>query len=285
MPLTPSDVANKLFGKEFRGYAMDAVDAFLDEVEGELTRLLTENSLLARGVAAAPVPAAPQLPVAQPLPPAQPVPFVQPTLAAAIAPGETQEAALRTLLMAQRTADQAIAEARAEADVMVGQARTRAQQINLEVDARSAAVLDELQGRRRELESRIEDLRAFEREYRLRLKAYLESQLNELDSRVVGTDDAGVGVPAAARAAAVGVMPAGVVDSMAARPPALPTTRAVPPAAPAAPQSAPLAAPPREAVPPRPGSELPTEPEPVGPFTVVPPPLQVEDGRERPTLG
>ena len=48
MPLTPSDVANKQFGRQVRGYAMDEVDGFLDEVEQELTRLLSENARLAQ---------------------------------------------------------------------------------------------------------------------------------------------------------------------------------------------------------------------------------------------
>lgn len=39
---------------------------------------------------------------------------------------------------------------------------------------------------RAELESQIEDLRAFEREYRTRLKAYMEAQLRELDTPPVG---------------------------------------------------------------------------------------------------
>ena len=86
MPLTPSDVANKQFGRQVRGYAMDEVDGFLDEVEQELTRLLSENARLAQrpAQAAAPAPAAPPQ-------------------SAAAAPAadatETQEAALRTLLM------------------------------------------------------------------------------------------------------------------------------------------------------------------------------------------
>jgi len=36
MPLTPADVSNKLFGKQIRGYSMDEVDSFLDDVEVEL---------------------------------------------------------------------------------------------------------------------------------------------------------------------------------------------------------------------------------------------------------
>ncbi|MCZ9347521.1 DivIVA domain-containing protein, partial [Streptomyces sp. TRM76130] len=45
MPLTPEDVRNKQFTtvRLREGYDEDEVDAFLDEVEAELTRLLREN--------------------------------------------------------------------------------------------------------------------------------------------------------------------------------------------------------------------------------------------------
>jgi DivIVA domain-containing protein len=323
-------VSNKLFGKQVRGYSMDEVDAFLDEVEAELSRLLTENAGLLARVSTAPAQA--------PSPATTPAPAAQ---APPIAPGEPQEAALRTLLMAQRTADQAIAEAQAEADKLVADARTRSQQVEQEVNARTTAALAELDGRRRELEARIEDLKAFEREYRLRLQAYLESQLKDLSTRGGGNSDGpGAGVPASARTAAVGVMPSGVADSAAARPtppppPPPPPSAAVPvpaPAAPAAPappapeaaqQGFPQVLPPEWAElntpedkpeaggspftagpapsgpphqtpaahisPPAPLRAVPplsVEPEPMGPFTVVPPPVQIEqvdEGPEPPT--
>ena len=72
MPLTPEDVQNKRFSTvRFKeGYDEEEVDAFLDEVEAELRRLLGENTDLrsspaaeAPPIAAAPTPA----PVAQPL--------------------------------------------------------------------------------------------------------------------------------------------------------------------------------------------------------------------------
>ena len=46
MPLTPQDVQSKEFATtRFKpGYDEEEVDAFLDEVEAELTRLLTENA-------------------------------------------------------------------------------------------------------------------------------------------------------------------------------------------------------------------------------------------------
>lgn len=252
MPLTPADVANKLFGKEFRGYAMDEVDAFLDEVEAELARLLSETELARRAGTAAPGPgAALPAPVAatdpasagdaaaadeaafstgptaapddDPAPIDVPAPAAQPAAADPASAAEpagsvsdlgSHEAALRTLLMAQRTADLAVAEARAEADAMLADAHRRSSEIEQEVQERTAAALGSLETKRQDLERRIEDLRAFEREYRVRLKAYLESQMRDLDSRGGGgADDAGTGVPAAARTAAVGVMPTGVTSS------------------------------------------------------------------------
>src|ERR1700693_3611791 len=54
MPLTPPDVHNVSFSKPpigKRGYNEDEVDAFLDLVETELTRLIEENSDLRQRVA------------------------------------------------------------------------------------------------------------------------------------------------------------------------------------------------------------------------------------------
>lgn len=175
MPLMPADVANKQFRNAFRGYNEEEVDAFLDEVETELARLYRENDQLRiRG----------GRPVEQPAP--APVPSV---------PATSEEAALRTLLLAQRTADEAIAEAKAEAEQTRGQAQAEAEQLRevaqQECDAltrqaqeRTQAALADLDRQRRQLEGHIEGLRFYEREYRTRLKAYLESQLRDLDTRV-----------------------------------------------------------------------------------------------------
>ena len=318
MPLTPADIANKLFGKQLRGYSMEEVDSFLDQVEAELRRLLTENAEFQRHSSAGPMLAAPADlvrtgDVPDPFGPAS----TAVATAAPIAAGESQEAALRTLLMAQRTADQAIAEARAEADALVAQAGQRAAQVDREVNARTATALSDLDGRRQELERRIEQLRSFEREYRVRLQAYLESQLRDLDARGGGgADDAGTGVPPAARAAAVGVVPAAVTDRAATAPPATappataPQSPAVaphlpvgqPPSRPAPTQEpSPVATiaspsevtapagPPREAPdqqpPPRPVTAPPGTGQPMGPFTPaasVSRVEQVDDGPEPP---
>lgn len=300
MPLTPADVANKQFKITFRGYSLDEVDSFLDEVEGELGRLLRENNDLKTGRPAAPAFQAPAAP---------PQPAVPPP-SAPLAPGEGQEAALRTLLLAQRTADEVVAEARAEAAKILSDAQGRAANLDNEIAARVSAALGGVEQRKRDLEVQIEDLRAFEREYRTRLKAYLEGQLRDLSTRGA-PDDGGAGVPAAARSAAVGL---GHIGASAA-PPA-PGTPAAPPG-PAGPAAAPTppappggavpagpppsyrpaepaltvapAGPPREAEPPPlravPPLQSSTGPEPIGPFTIVPPSSvgeELDEGPEPP---
>jgi DivIVA domain-containing protein len=257
VPLTPTDVANKQFAIKMRGYAVDEVDVFLEEVEGELARLLRENNDLRQRPAAAAAPPPPAPAAAEPPAPAPAAPAAE---ASPLGSTEGQEAALRTLLLAQRTADEAVAEARAEAaqivqaaeseaeqlltaarteaeetltaarteaeqlrtasrsdaDTTLSRARAEAErtvatardsatQMEQQAAARVQAATGDLEERQRTLEGRIEELHAFEREYRTRLRAYLENQLRELVSRTGPDDDGGAGVPAAARASAVGV--------------------------------------------------------------------------------
>jgi DivIVA domain-containing protein len=260
VPLTPADVANKQFKIAFRGYSLDEVDAFLDEVEQELGRLLRENTEIKGSRAAAPFAEPPAPALTAPAPPPAPAP---------LAPGEGQEAALRTLLLAQRTADEVVAEARADAARIVADAQGRADNVDHEIAARISAAMGGLEQRKRDLEVQINDLRAFEREYRTRLKAYLEGQLRDLSARGA-PDDGGAGVPAAARTAAVGLGPAGgSAPPPAASPPAPPPTSAPPPAAP--PSAPPPSAPPPSTPPP---SYRPAEPPhspPAPTFTQAPP--------------
>src|SRR4051812_22873621 len=175
MPLTPEDVQNKRFTTvRFKeGYDEEEVDAFLDEVEAELRRLLGENEQLRR---------APKPPAPAPAPAPAPTPPPAPA-APVVAEEQPQEAALRTLLLAQRTADEAIAEAKAEAEQIVSSARMKASALEAEAQQQRASAVAELQRQRTALESQIESLRGFEREYRTRLKAYLEGQLRDLESQ------------------------------------------------------------------------------------------------------
>jgi hypothetical protein len=124
---------------------------------------------------------------------------------------DNMDTAARVLALAQQTADQAIADARREADETLGRARReaddiltkarrQAEQVTSDARARAESLERDAQERHRqamgslvqsreELERRVDDLRAFEREYRSRLKAYLEGQLRDLEA---GAADSGV---------------------------------------------------------------------------------------------
>lgn len=239
MPLTPADVHNVAFKKPpigKRGYDEDEVDAFLDEVERELARLIEENNDLKSQVerqqqsrpaaaAAAPVAAAPSGPseneqrlarenaevkaqlqqleqrlrqaqaaaqAAQASQAAEPV--TPPTPAPAATAGTDGEQALSVLMTAQRTANEHISDARREADKLLLDARSKADELTREARNKAEALEREarmrhqeamggLDAKRQALQKHIEELKAFEREYRTRLKAYLESQLRDLDGR------------------------------------------------------------------------------------------------------
>jgi len=248
MPLTPADVHNVAFSKPpigKRGYNEDEVDAFLDLVENELTRLIEENADLRQRVSeldqelasarsgggAQATQSIPQY--QQPEPEPEPVAPQQPAYEApqpvAVAPvsedshikaakilGLAQDTADRLTGTAKAESDKMLADARAQADAMVNEARTTAETTVSEAKARADALLSDAQTRseaqlrqaqekadalqadaerkhseimgtinqqRTVLEGRLEQLRTFEREYRTRLKTYLESQLEELGQR------------------------------------------------------------------------------------------------------
>ena len=227
MPLTPADVRNKQFSttRLRPGYDEEEVDAFLDEVEAELDRLIQENeelrAKLTEVLRGGGKPAmALSSPLSDPKPDMMmPEPMEQQQQMRRPEPmdrGHYQsednngETAARVLSLAQQTADQAIADARREADETVGRARRdadevltkarrQAEQITGDARARAESLERDAQERHRqamgslvtsreELERRVDDLRAFEREYRSRLKAYLEGQLRDLEA---GVSDSG----------------------------------------------------------------------------------------------
>ncbi|PZS37427.1 MAG: cell division initiation protein [Pseudonocardiales bacterium] len=119
--------------------------------------------------------------------------------------GEAKAEADGMLSSAHTTSEQLLSKARAKAEDMVTEARTRAE--TMLTDARSKAETLEQQSRDKAaalerdaarkhtetiaalsqeqgiLEKTIDELRTFERDYRTRLTAYLDSQLRELDER------------------------------------------------------------------------------------------------------
>ncbi len=294
MPLSPAEVHNVAFKKPpigKRGYDEEEVDAFLDVVEVELSRLIEENNdLKGRGDNGASSPQAatagvPDEALSTELASAkdenrrlqthiaelertlskgkngaqQQVVELQQKLKqteeqlaesrqrieaaqATIAPGGGEQAAtavpdihvqaVQILALAQQTADQHLAQSKAEAerllteanaaaestisqakahsDKQLGDAESRAKQLDeqstsratrtvQDAEKRAANLTSHFEQRKSELERRVEELRTFEREHHARLKSYLESQLRHLDMGTTAESAPSAGTPDGAR--------------------------------------------------------------------------------------
>lgn len=223
MALTPEIVVNKKFQvTKFReGYDQDEVDDFLDEIVEELRRLNQENDDLRRQVTeleaqtgeAAPVPApvpadgseddvtAADIPVVEEEPEvveeevAAPEPEVEKPVAPAAAADSaeakidtTADSAAGVLAMAQRLHDEYVAQGEQKRDEIVGEAEREANRLVTEAKETSRKTLADFEQRKTVLEREVEELRGFERDYRSRLRSFIENQLQDLDSQARVTD-------------------------------------------------------------------------------------------------
>lgn len=204
MALTPEDVVNKRFQPtKFReGYDQDEVDDFLDEIVVELRRLNQENEELRRKLAAdssdtskttavpAPVPASTHtedVPADDNATEAdsvadEPTPAPAPAAPAPAASG-TAESAAGVLAMAQRLHDEYVNAGVEQRDKIIAEAQIEASGLVNDAQEKSRKTLGDLEQQKAVLERKVEQLRGFERDYRARLKAYIEGQLRDLDSR------------------------------------------------------------------------------------------------------
>ncbi|MEJ3744018.1 DivIVA domain-containing protein [Actinomycetes bacterium KLBMP 9797] len=222
MTLTPPDVRNVTFSKSGlnkRGYEEEDVDAFLEELQQDLALLIEENNHLRAQLTPAGAPADPdgdRRLAAQ-------IDHVTAQLHRAQRDKATTERAARELraelerahgqngpasdsdlehqahpmlMMATRTADDHIADARHEAKVLLAEARSQADEVTRDARTNSAALESDARQRHQQAIAtlaamraaalkQIKELEGFQHEYRTQLKAYLQSQIRELDGRGV----------------------------------------------------------------------------------------------------
>lgn len=219
MALTPEDVVNKRFQPtKFReGYDQDEVDDFLDEIVVELRRLNQENDELRKKLAESgsgvPASSAASAPVVEKVPapvktdkveapakaeaetksadaakkkeaePVAPVAAVPAAAPAASAGMVSAESAAGLLAMAQQMHDRHVADGQSQKDKIIAEAQIEASSLVNDAQEKSRKILGALEQQRSVLERKVEQLRGFERDYRSRLKAYIEGQLRDLDAR------------------------------------------------------------------------------------------------------
>lgn len=230
MEISPRELRTAEIPDSFRGYNRDVVDEFLEraaatvEALQERNRQLTERlqAALAAAEHATQQPAAPEPQEAssvvasapeptweppEPVAPPEPVVVPEPVVASVPEPavGTTtnvpaaqfsDDLIQRTLLMAQRAADETISEAdkyalRTREDANTDAARTiaeannEAERISIESRAALQQALSELEMRREALEDGLDLLERFDAEYRARLRAAIAADLEVLDRRPV----------------------------------------------------------------------------------------------------
>ena len=116
--------------------------------------------------------------------PAAQAPAAQAEAPTAQAPAASgPESAAGMLVLAQRLHDEYVQAGKDEGAKIVSEAQEHATRLVHEAEERQRRTLGDLEQNRQVLERKVEELRSFEREYRARLKAYLENQLRELESK------------------------------------------------------------------------------------------------------
>lgn len=219
MALMPEDLQNQRFTpvRFSEGYDMDEVDNFLDnDVEPRLKELISENERLKKeleeahnriaelesGAAAAPATDAAATGESDAIIDSAPVvvedevaddatapqavveeePAEAPAPAAAPAPETPDQSAAGIIALANRLHDEYVKNGEDERDRLIAEANAEHKRIVDEAEEKSRTTLADLETKKAELDKTIEGLRNFERDYRNRLRNYLENQLSELDT-------------------------------------------------------------------------------------------------------
>lgn len=180
MAITVKDISDKVFSKQARGYNIEEVDDFLDELAAQMETIVRENRALMQHLdeATAALTAKEAVPEVAPVivqQPVQPVVAPNPQAQPMMLADEPQyfknlETTLReTLISAQRVADETIAEARKKANSMIATAEEQAAAITSTAKAEAETVRTES-----------EEVRKAVMDYRARFLRLVEDQMHAL---------------------------------------------------------------------------------------------------------
>jgi cell division initiation protein len=152
MPLTPLDIHNREFRRVLRGYSEDEVDEFLDEVVRDYELVLKERDRLK-----------------------QELDDSQRRLEQY---RQMEDSLQKALLMAQKTAEEVIENARKEAEVIVREAQLTAERL-----------LDEARSHVRQIERELADRKSELRVWQAKVRSLLEAELRMLEELESGEGD------------------------------------------------------------------------------------------------
>jgi cell division septum initiation protein DivIVA len=179
MDVTPQELRGTEIKEAWRGFNRDEVDDLLERAASTIEHLTRQIQELESRITSAPAPAAASA-TAAPLPSNR----------------DDADMLQRTLLMAQRAADDAVNEAQSRARQLVEDSEARAQSLVSEAESTARRIADserrrlddeirDLASRRERLSSDADALEAYVAGYRDRLRAAIEADLERLDSSTV----------------------------------------------------------------------------------------------------
>lgn len=187
MDVTPQELRDVEIRESFRGYHRDEVDELLERAAATIEHLEHQIRVLQERLAAGPGGApAPAAPGPAPAPTRVPVPD-----------GDVIQ---RTLILAQKAADEAVAEAQARAQQLTSEAEAKAQALVSEAEStarriaeserrRIEAEIGQLSATRDALREDVDALQRFASEFRDRLRSALEAEIARLGSVSGLTDE------------------------------------------------------------------------------------------------
>lgn len=146
MALTPLDIHNKEFGRSFRGYNEEEVDEFLDEIIRDYEDIYKENANLKEMVASR------ESNIGQ--------------------YKDLEDTLKKTLVVAQQTAEDIKTNATREAEVILQEARLKAEQIVAAAEEKG-----------HDLVISYESLQKQAHQLRIKLRSFLQSQLAMIDEK------------------------------------------------------------------------------------------------------
>jgi DivIVA domain-containing protein len=182
MDVTPRELRDVEIREAFRGYNRDEVNDLLERAAAAIEALNERTRVLGERLASG--------------------------QAESGRGRETEDMLHRTLLLAQRAADEAIAEAEEKARVMVEEAETRSRKMIADATIEARRTTDaerrrleeeiaELQSRREALSTDVDGLEHFESDYRSRLVSAIEADLHAIESDLQAIRERAAAAPGA----------------------------------------------------------------------------------------
>src|SRR5262249_7815402 len=156
MDVTPQELRDIDIRESFRGYHRDEVDELLERAAGTIEHLEHQIRILQERLASGPAPQrapqpAPQPQQVAPAPAPAPAPVVTPV------PVPDSDVIQRTLILAQKAADEAVAEAQAKAAQLTAESEAKAAALVSEAESTARRIAE---SERRRIEAEIAQLGA-----------------------------------------------------------------------------------------------------------------------------